>query len=108
MALLTVAELKAALGIGDLYADTIVEQVVDTAVDVVSAYLPADVITAEPPAVREAVLAIAVDVWQSRLAPGGQMQAVDYTPSPFRMGRSLLQKVAGLLAPYTDTGGMVG
>jgi len=41
-------------------------------------------------AVEEAVLQIAVDVFQSRLAAGGTQQALDYTPAPYRMGRTLL------------------
>lgn len=59
-------------------------------------------------AVREAALAIAVDVWQSRVAPGGQLQAVDFTPGPYRLGRSLISRVQGLLGPYLSTGTMVG
>jgi hypothetical protein len=60
------------------------------------------------PEVREAALAIAVDVWQSRVAPGGQLEAVDFTPGPYRLGRSLLSRVSGLLARWIDTGTMVG
>jgi hypothetical protein len=58
--------------------------------------------------VREAALAIAVDIFQSRVAPGGQMQGVDFTPGPYRLGRSLFTRVSGLLARWTDTGTMVG
>lgn len=60
------------------------------------------------PEVREAALAIAVDVWQSRVAPGGQLEGVDFTPTPYRMGRSLLSRVSGLIADWVDPGGMVG
>ena len=59
-------------------------------------------------AVKEAALTVAVDMWQNRLAPGGQPQAVDFTPSPYRMGRSTLQRVIFLLQPYLDVRGMVG
>ena len=59
-------------------------------------------------AVKEAALTIAVDMWTNRLAPGGQPQGVDFTPSPYRMGRTLMQRVIGLLAPYLDTRGIVG
>jgi len=58
--------------------------------------------------VREAALAIAVDVWQSRVAPGGQMEAVDFTPGPYRLGRSLVGRVSGLLGPYMNTRSLVG
>jgi hypothetical protein len=60
------------------------------------------------PEVREAALAIAVDIWQSRVAPGGQLEAVDFTPGPYRLGRSLLSRVTGLLSRWMDTGSMVG
>jgi hypothetical protein len=60
------------------------------------------------PEVREAALAIAVDIFQSRVAPGGQIQAVDFTPGPYRLGRSLFTRVSGLLARWVDTGSMVG
>jgi hypothetical protein len=60
------------------------------------------------PEVKEAALAIAVDIFQSRVAPGGQMQAVDFTPGPYRLGKSLFTRVSGLLARWTDTGSLVG
>jgi hypothetical protein len=60
------------------------------------------------PEIREAALAIAVDVFQSRQAPGGQINAVDFTPGPYRLGRSLFTRVSGLLARWTDTGSLVG
>jgi len=60
------------------------------------------------PEVREAALAIAVDVFQSRVAPGGQTEAVDFTPGPYRMGRSLISRVSGLLARWMDTSSLVG
>ena len=59
-------------------------------------------------AVKEAALTIAVDMWTNRLAPGGQPQAVDFTPSPYRMGRTLMQRVIGLLGPYMDSRNFVG
>ena len=60
------------------------------------------------PEVREAALAIAVDVVQSRVAPGGQTEAIDFTPGPYRLGRSLISRVSGLLARWMDTKALVG
>lgn len=60
------------------------------------------------PAVLEAATAIAVDIFQSRVAPGGQVEAIDFTPGPYRMGRSLLTRVSGLLGRYIDTGSLIG
>lgn len=108
MALLTLADFKSVLGVGNLYPDATLEQVIEAATDLVTAYIDDDARTDEPAAVKEATLNLAVDIWSSRLAPGGQMQAVDYTPSPFRMGRSLMSKVIGLLAPYAREDGFIG
>jgi hypothetical protein len=58
--------------------------------------------------VREAALAIAVDIFQSRQAPGGQINAIDFTPGPYRLGRSLFTRVSGLIARWTDPGSLVG
>jgi len=60
------------------------------------------------PEVREAALAIAVDIFQSRVAPGGQTEGVDFTPGPYRLGRSLLSRVSGLLGRWLEPGTMVG
>ena len=59
-------------------------------------------------AIEEAVLQIAVDVFQSRLAAGGTQQALDYIPAPYRMGRTLLYKVTGLISKYIDSNSQVG
>jgi hypothetical protein len=60
------------------------------------------------PAIREAALAVAVEIFQQRTSPGGQIQAVDFTPAPHRLGRALLTRVTGLIAPYMNMGGFVG
>jgi len=60
------------------------------------------------PSVREASLAVAIEIFQQRTAPGGSIQAVDFTPGPHRLGQALLTRVRGLLAPYMDMGGFVG
>lgn len=60
------------------------------------------------PAVESAVLAVAVEVFQSRIAPGGQIEGVDFTSvSPYRLGRSLFNRVSGLLGQYLDVETMV-
>ena len=60
------------------------------------------------PNVESAVLAVAVEVFQSRTAAGGQIEGVDFTVSPFRLGRSLFNRVSGLLGAYLDVETMVG
>jgi hypothetical protein len=59
-------------------------------------------------AICMAALIIAVDIFQAKTAPSGGAVAVDFQPSPYKMGISLLSRVKGLLAPYMATGGMVG
>jgi hypothetical protein len=55
------------------------------------------------PAVESAVLAVSVEVFQSRIAPGGQIEGIDFTSvSPYRLGRSLFNRVSGLLGQYLD------
>jgi len=61
------------------------------------------------PAIQEASLMIAIDIWQSRQAPSSGGVTVDgYAPSPYRMGNTLMGRVRGLLAPYLAPGSMVG
>ena len=59
-------------------------------------------------AVESAVLAVSVEVFQSRIAPGGQIEGLDFTQvSPYRLGRSLFNRVSGLLGAYIDVETMV-
>jgi hypothetical protein len=61
------------------------------------------------PAIQEASLMISIDIWQSRQAPSSGGVSIDgYTPSPYRMGNTLLARVRGLLSPYLDPRSMVG
>lgn len=57
---------------------------------------------ASTPAVESAVYVVSTEIFQSRLSIGGQLEGVDFTPTPFRLGRSLLSRVQALLAPYLD------
>jgi hypothetical protein len=57
-------------------------------------------------AVQSAVYTVSVEVFQARLAGGGQIEGVDFTATPFRMGRSLFNKCVGLLGSYIDTDSM--
>jgi hypothetical protein len=64
---------------------------------------------AEVPAIQEASLMISIDIFQSRQAPSSGGVSIDgYTPSPYRMGNTLLARVRGLLAPFLDPRSMVG
>ena len=187
----TQQELRTALGIGSLYSDSVVEEVAQSAQDIVSSYLwvnalnnsghsnttntgtlyfdqsiygvfyvgqtvtitgngskhngsktltgvgentityaitgnnntatpfhpvaPYGLVTADTyvdystvPAVREASLMIAVDIWQARQASNAGGISPDFQPSPYRMGNTLLARVRGLLAPYLSPNSLVG
>ena len=191
MALITLAELKAVLGIGDIYADAIVQACADSAENIILSYLIFDDVTIKAvslssnvayfycyentfvagqvltvskcgapfdgsrtvvdsfngaygehyftaaitnadiirrdiiptgralltsqaalydttPEVREAALAIACDIWITRTGTLGQ-QGVDFqSPAPYRLGRSMLTRVSGLLGKHLDTRGYLG
>ena len=82
-------------------ADIIIRGVIPAGV----AYLSgADAATlyASTDAVESAVTIVSVEIFQSITAAGGQIEGVDFTPSPYRMGRSLMNRVIGLLSPYID------
>ena len=191
MALITLSELKAVLGIGDIYADSIVQAVADSAENIILSYLIFDdvsivgasltnnvarfychdntfvvgqaltvtgcgspfngsrtvtkvgydeygvtyfeaaitnadiskrsiipngraVLTSQAalydttPEVREAALAVACDIWITRTGTLGQ-QGVDFqSPAPYRLGRSMITRVSGLLGKHLDTRGYLG
>jgi len=191
MALITLSELKSVLGIGDIYADSIVQAVADSAENIILSYLIFDdvsivgasltnnvarfychdntfvvgqaltvtgcgspfngsrtvtkvgydeynvtyfeaavtnadiskrqiipngraVLTSQAalydttPEVREAALAVACDIWITRTGTLGQ-QGVDFqSPAPYRLGRSMLNRVSGLLGKHLDTRGYLG
>lgn len=60
-------------------------------------------------AVREAAMILAVDIWQARqVSQTGGVSPDGFSPSPYRMGNSMIGKVRGLLAPYLNPSSMVG
>ena len=191
MALVSLTELKAVLGIGDIYADDIVQACADSAENIILSYLIFDdvsivgasltsnvarfychnntfvvgqaltvsncgapfdgsrtvtkvgydeygvtffeaaitnaditkrsiipngraVLTSQAtlydsvPEVRESALAVAADIWTTRTGTLGQ-QGVDFqSPAPYRLGRSMLTRVSGLLGKHLHTRGYLG
>jgi hypothetical protein len=65
-------------------------------------------IYASNPAVYEAIMVVSVEVFQSITAAGGQIEGIDFQPTPYRMGRSLLSRVIGILGRSLDTEAMLG
>lgn len=62
----------------------------------------------EDKAVQQAALMISVDIWQARQVSSTGGTSPDFTPSPYRMGNSLLARVRGLIAHALDPQSMVG
>lgn len=58
---------------------------------------------------HEAALTVAVQLWQSRHAPGGQMVGSDIglIPTPHLAGPGLVTRVGGVLGPCLPFGGAV-
>ena len=86
--------------------------VVDEADRITTPVIPAGTITldggsaaeiyANVAPVKTAVLIVSTEIFQSVTAPGGQIEGVDFAPTPFRMGRSLQNRVIGLISAFYD------
>jgi len=59
-------------------------------------------------AIQLAALLISVDIWQSRQVSSTGGVSPDFTPSPYRMGNTLLARVRGLIAHALDPRSMIG
>jgi hypothetical protein len=64
-------------------------------------------IYASNPAVYEAIIVVSVEIFQSITAAGGQIEGVDFQPTPYRMGRGLLNRVIGILGKSLDQDAML-
>jgi hypothetical protein len=54
------------------------------------------------PAIESAMYAVCIEIFQSRIAAGGQIEGLDFASTPYRMGRSLTNRVSALLQPFLD------
>ena len=64
---------------------------------------------ATTPSVREAAMILAVDIFQARqVSQTGGVTIDGFSPSPYRMGNSMIGKIRGLIAGYTNPAAMVG
>jgi hypothetical protein len=52
--------------------------------------------------VHSAILVVSVEIFQSVTASGNMTSSIDQNPSPFVLGRSLQNRVIGLLSTYID------
>jgi len=64
---------------------------------------------ASTPAVREAAMILAVDVFQARqVSQTGGVTIDGFSPSPYRMGNSMIGKIRGLISGFMNPNSMVG
>jgi hypothetical protein len=82
-------------------ADVTLREIIPAGTATLSGYSAADLYATSAP-IESAVLAVSVEVFQSRVAAGGQIEGVDFASTPYRMGRSLTNRVSTLLMPFLD------
>ena len=82
-------------------ADVTLRDIIPMGSATLSGYSAADLYANNAP-IESAILAVSVEVFQSRVAAGGQIEGVDFASTPYRMGRSLTNRVSTLLMPYLD------
>jgi hypothetical protein len=78
-----------------------VRDIIPNGTATLSGYSAADIYANSAP-IESAILAVSVEVFQSRVAAGGQIEGVDFASTPYRMGRSLTNRVSTLLMPFLD------
>jgi hypothetical protein len=82
-------------------ADVSLREIIPSGTATLTGYSATDIYTGND-AIESAILAVSVEVFQSRVAAGGQIEGLDFTATPYRMGRSLTNRVSTLLMPYLD------
>lgn len=82
-------------------ANVTLRQIIPNGTATLSGYSAATLYAATP-AIESAMYAVCVEIFQSRIAAGGQIEGVDFASSPYRMGRSLTNRISALLQPYLD------
>jgi hypothetical protein len=95
---------------GDVYmfsaavnaADSIVTPVIPAGVAVLDGSGAAD-IYANNDAIKNALLGLSTDIFQAVIAPGSQIEGVDFAQTIYRTGRAMINRQMGLLTPFLDT-----
>jgi hypothetical protein len=82
-------------------ADVTLREIIPSGTATLSGYSAVNIYTGND-AIESAILAVSVEVFQSRVAAGGQIEGLDFTATPYRMGRSLTNRVSTLLMPFLD------
>ena len=82
-------------------SDVTLRDIIPTGTATLSGYSAADIYATSAP-IESAVLAVSVEVFQSRVAAGGQIEGVDFAQTIYRTGRAMINRQFGLLAPFID------
>ncbi len=103
---------KTITGVGDYTITVTTSHLTDTPKHPINPYAVVSGSTyvdwSEDKAVQQAALMISVDIWQARQVSSTGGVSPDFTPSPYRMGNTLLARVRGLIAHALDPRSMVG
>ena len=54
-------------------------------------------------AIKNALLGLSTDIFQAIIAPGSQIEGVDFAQTIYRTGRAMINRQMGLLTPFIDT-----
>ena len=82
-------------------ADSIVTPVIPAGVAVLDGSSAAD-LYANNDAIKNALLGLSTDIFQAVIAPGSQIEGVDFAQTIYRTGRAMINRQFGLLAPFID------
>lgn len=82
-------------------ADSVVTPVIPAGLAVLDGASAAE-IYANNDAIKNALLGLSTDIFQAIIAPGSQIEGVDFAQTIYRTGRSMINRQMGLLAPFID------
>ena len=82
-------------------ADSVVTPVIPAGLAVLDGSSAAE-IYANNNAIKNALLGLSTDIFQAVIAPGSQIEGVDFAQTIYRTGRAMINRQMGLLAPFID------
>jgi hypothetical protein len=58
--------------------------------------------------VESAVLTVSLDVFKARTSAGATQQGLDFVPQPYILGRTIQNRIVGMLGAYIDVEALIG
>lgn len=58
--------------------------------------------------VESAVLTVSLDVFKARTSAGSVQQGLDFVPQPYILGRTIQNRIVGMLGAYLDVEALIG